>query len=424
MKGSFAERKLHHETLLCYLLFLIVGFKYLLPPYLNGLAEQVRVLDLLLTLLAMGLIVFFFLWKKCIPRPSILMVAAVYLCLILSTLLNHGAIVKVLLHTLQVILLCMLVDAVRREPDAKIALLRAVRDVTLVFYVANFFLMYILPGGIPSITEGKEYPWFLYGSMNTVIKYVLPGLCCSLILDGMRERKGIVPSVPTLIMMIGLVVSAVTVYFTATAVIADLILLVWLLGYRRFEKRAWRLYAVVLLVVAAFELAVVVGAKGSWLITFISNLFHKPVDFHGRAPFWVKMTASAAKKPLLGYGLQDYDTLLALVGNGYGSHNYYLDMFQQRGALGLFTLLLMLLVPVWRGWMQKSTERSLYVVIGTCCAFAVILLTEPFYDTEYLFIPLFYTLFAACSRARALCFEPRYALDSDTLGGNDEPTAA
>ena len=241
MKGSFAERKLHHETLLCYLLFLIVGFKYLLPPYLNGLAEQVRVLDLLLTLPAMGLIVFFFLWKKSVPRPSILMVAAVYLCLILSTLLNHGAIVKVLLHTLQVILLCMLVDAVRREPDAKKALLRAVRDVTLVFYVANFFLMYILPGGIPSITEGKEYPWFLYGSMNTVIKYVLPGLCCSLILDGMRERKGIVPSVPTLIMMIGLVISAVTVYFTATAVIADLILLIWLLGYRRFEKRAWRL---------------------------------------------------------------------------------------------------------------------------------------------------------------------------------------
>ena len=420
MKGSFAERKLHHETLLCYLLFLIVGFKYLLPPYLNGLAEQVRVLDLLLTLLAMGLIVFFFIWKKSIPRPSILMVAAVYLCLILSTLLNHGAIVKVLLHTLQVILLCMLVDAVRREPDAKKALLRAVRDVTLVFYVANFFLMYILPGGIPSITEGKEYPWFLYGSMNTVIKYVLPGLCCSLILDGMRERKGIVPSVPTLIMMIGLVVSAVTVYFTATAVIADVILLVWILGYRRFQKHAWKLYALALLVVAVFELAVVVGAKGGWLITLISNLFRKPLDFHGRVPLWMKMTATAAKKPLFGYGLQDFYALLDTVGNGYGSHNYYLDVFQQRGALGLFVLLCMLAVPVIRGWKQRTTEKPLYIVLGTCCAFAVILLTEPFYDVEYLFIPLFYTLFAAASRAWGLCFEQPPA----AWGGNDESKTA
>lgn len=405
MKNSIVLQKIKRETVLCYLMFLVIGLRYLLPSYLSGLVDENRFVDLLFTLLSMGLIVFYFILSKSIPRPSILAVVAVYVCLIGSTLLNRGAIVKVLLHSLQVVLLCMLVDAVVRKPAAFHAFLAAVRDLTLVFYVVNFFLMYILPNGIPSITEGKEYPWFLYGSMNAAIKYVLPGICCSLILDGMQDSKRIVPRVPTLIMMIGIAVSAATVYFTATAVIADVMLLLWALGCKRLSKRAWKLYALLLLVVAVFEIAVVVTAKGGGLLAFIANIFHKPVDFNGRAPIWAKMTDFAMKKPVLGYGLLDYYALLDAVGNGYGSHNYYLDVFQQRGAVGLFVLLAMIAFPILRGWKCKTIEKPQYVLIGTCCAYAVILMTEPFYDVEYLFIPIFYALFAAASRARGLCFD-------------------
>ena len=405
MKGSRIEQKLKHEELFCYLIFLLIGIKYLLPSYLNGLLEQMRILDLLLTLFCIGLIVFFFLWKKTVPKLSILIVALVYLCLLLSTGLNRGNLLNAFLHSVQVLLLCMLVDAVVRTPKAQKPFLRAVRDVTLVFFTVNFFLMYLLPNGIPSISEGKVYPQYLYGNYNAVIRYVLPGLVCSLILDGMRERKRIVPSIPTWILSVGILISAVTVYFTATAVVTDLLLILWALLYRPFRRHAWKLYGLALLLAAIFELVFVVGAKGSGVLTFVATLFHKPVDFHGRIPLWTKMLISIREKPVFGYGLQTYDMFLKLLGNGYGSHNYVLDMLQQRGLVGLLAILALLFVPAMRGIARTEIDRPLYMVIGACCAFTVQLLFEPCYEAEYLFIPLFYLLFDACTRPKAPCFE-------------------
>lgn len=404
MRSFPAEQKWKHDEILCYLLFAAIALKYLLPPYLNGLIEQARLLDLLLTLFAMGLVVLFFLWKKCIPQPSVLMVVAVYLCLLVSTLKNRGDFLNALLHSVQVILLCMLIDAVVRVPSAQKPFLRAVRDVTLVFYVVNFFLMYILPNGIPSISAGKAFPCYLYGNYNSVIRYVLPGLCCSLMLDSMKAKRRTVPSVPTLIVAVGIVVSAVTVYFTATAVITVLALILWALCGKRVQKHAWKLYGLALFLLAVVELVFVVGAKGGGVLTFVANVFQKPIDFHGRVRLWARMMESLGQKPWFGFGLEPYDTLQTLLGNGYGAHNYALDLFRQRGAVGLAAVLVLLVVPVVRGWKQ-TVDRVLYIAIGACCAYTVLLLMEPCYDTEYLMIPLFYALFAAGTRAKGLSFD-------------------
>ena len=386
--------RLKGNTIQYYVLFLLITFKYLLPPYLNSFVEQTTILDMVLTMLPVGLIALFFILKNRVPKASLLLIIAIYASLLFSTAKNGGNLVNSGLHSVYVLMICLLLDVINENDIMLESFLAAVRDITFFFCLANSLVMIILPEGIPSISEGKLYPCFLYGNVNATIKYIIPGIGCSLILDRRHRRKA---SFSTIFLIASVIVSAVMVYFTATAVIADLFIVMWMLGEKWIRKRAWRKYAAVLFVVCLFEFLVVFGTGGSVFVSLITKVLHKSITFSGRAPLWKRTFNLFVKKPLFGYGFKPYADLEKAIHNGYGCHNYYLDILYQRGLVGMGIILIMIVVPVCRGWNKEVTSPSLYVLLGVASAYALMLLMEPFYDTEYIFIPVFYALFFSFS---------------------------
>ena len=377
-----------------YWLFFLMVAKFLLPYFIARVVESHMVIDFGFTLFSILLMLAFFVSRKRVVKPTIILIVLIYVTLIFSTMINHGSLFHVFWHSVQVILLCILVDTISDEDIMLDAFLTMVRGFTLVFFVINFIVMAILPEGIPSISVGKLLPWYLYGNVNSTIKYILPGICCSLILDNRKNRKF---SISSFILMAGIIVSALTVYFTATAVIGDVIIMLWILGYKWFSKKTWRKYSLVYGVSILFELFVVLSTGTTAFTTFITTLFRKSITFSGRTYLWAREYLQFIRQPIFGYGYVSFADTERIIGNGNGAHNYYLDLLYQRGVVGLVVFALLLLIPIIRGWKRNSESKTIYIITGVCCACAVMFLSEPFYVSENLVIPMFYILFSSFS---------------------------
>ena len=400
--------KINKKNAVYYVLFLFAILRYLFPYYIRKVVESVYIVDLAFEILTVGLIILLFVLNNKFPKPTILIIAAIYLWFFIVTLVNGGKLYISFVHGIQLVMLCVLMDIVTDNEDMIEPFLRVVRDVTLIFYISNFFVMILLPNGIPSISAGNSYPWYLYGNVNATIKCIMPGICASLILDSRKKR---IISIPSVIMIAGVIVTAFTVYFTATAVIADLIVIVWVFGHKLFEKRKWKLYAAAFIVIFAFEAIVVFGAGGTGILPYVTAIFHKDATFSGRTPLWARTLSEFIKKPVLGYGYRSYYELYGAVGNGYGCHNYYLDMLYQRGIIGLGLILVLFITPIVRGWKKDEGSRSVYILVGICIAYAVMFLAEPFYDYEFLFIPIFYALFSLSFKNKSRALIPKHILE-------------
>lgn len=377
-----------------YVIFAVMLIKYLLPYFINRVLESYALLDLMVTLLSVALMTVFLITRRKAVKITILSILLMYGALFISTAINGGNVYRVFLHVVEVLLLCMFIDSILEDELALNVFLTVIRDITLLFYIINFFVIILMPNGIPSISVGKLFPWYLYGNVNTTIKYLLPGICCSLVLD---ERKGRRISIPTLIFLAGVIVSAFTLYFTATALIADLFIILWVVFYRQLNKGVWKKYSIVLVIAAIFEYFVVFNTKGSVFVEFITSFFNKTITLSGRTTLWARAYYYFRQNPIWGHGFLSGADLEGYIGNAYGCHNYYLDLLFQRGVVGLILFLLLLVVPVIRGWSQGSKSKSVYLLMGICAACVIMLLAEPFYDVEPMFIPMFYELYSSFS---------------------------
>ena len=335
------------------------------------------------------------------------MVVVIYLWFFITTFINNGNKYIALSHGIQVILLCILMDIVTDNEDMLDIFLKVVRDITLIFYIINIVSIILFPNGIPSISEGKFYPWYIYGNVNATIKYVMPGLCTSLILDSKKNKT---VSIFSLILIVGVIATALTVYFSATAVIADIIVVIWVLGYKQFKNKTWNKYAFVYIILFAFGVIVVFGSGGSNLLSYISSIFNKDVTLSGRTALWARAFSSFIKNPIYGYGYKSFYELERVLGNGYGCHNYYLDMLFQRGVIGLGLILIMFVTPIICCRKKKLNSKSVYLLIGICIAYTVMFLSEPFYDFEFIFIPMFYVLFSLSFKNKSRALIPKHIL--------------
>ena len=120
----------------------------------------------------------------------------------------------------------------------------------------------------------------------------------------------------------------------------------------------------------------------------INNFFGKQGSFSGRGILWSNCLNAIKQKTYIGFGLQDEEFISYMIGNEFGSHNYYLDLAFQRGVIGLIMMSILLLSPVF----VKNADLSHvhYILIGFCCAYLIMFLAEPFIGTEVLHVPIFY----------------------------------
>ena len=154
------------------LLFLIC-FNFLIPSYFTWILSEYEMIDLFQSIISIILMVIL-IWKNTINLSFPLFWLVVqYVILIVSSYMNHGSTYTAIINSTLVVALCMTLDVIVRDERKVIVFLSLVRDIVLLFFFINILFTIIMPNGIPGFSSAST-PYFLYGNMNTTVKYVFP----------------------------------------------------------------------------------------------------------------------------------------------------------------------------------------------------------------------------------------------------------
>ena len=366
------------------LLFLIC-FNFLIPSYFTWILSEYEMIDLFQSIISIILMVIL-IWKNTINLSFPLFWLVVqYVILIVSSYMNHGSTYTAIINSTLVVALCMTLDVIVRDERKVIVFLSLVRDIVLLFFFINILFTIIMPNGIPGFSSAST-PYFLYGNMNTTVKYVFPGLCCSMLLD---SRVGKKMSVYSFLFFVGMLYLCLEVYFMATAFIGMLFVFLWLLFKSLFNRYLRSCYVWIIIIVFIVEIFIVISFGYSSIALLISDLFGKDITFSGRALLWQQMLYAIQSNPILGYGLRDSDYVRSLVGISAGAHNYYLDLSFQRGLVGLASFLSIFIYILVK---LKNKNGDIYLLLGFVGAYLLMFISEPFYFTEKFHMPVIYIL--------------------------------
>ena len=323
---------------------------------------------------------------KTIRRPFALFFLMYYI-LLLSTIINNGDIGGSLKHCIKILLLCLLVGTVVDDEKRTDTFLHAVRDITLVFFVFHCITMIVYPNGIPKFSSLSTFPLFVYGSVNSTIRAIFPGMCCSSILD-IREKK---LSVATLIFFFGQFYCFFAIYHTSTTLIAICFILCCYLFKKVMSRNIRKIYFISIIGVFVLQITIIILSNVNF-IEFIADLFQKSSDFSGRTLLWDNTLLSILANPIIGRGQQTTDVIVREIGNVNGAHNYYLDLTYQRGILGLLVFFVIIVQPFKLIKKESKVSDTVFILVVYCCACLIMFLSEPFFEYEYNVLPIFYAL--------------------------------
>lgn len=373
------------------LLYLLILCRYLLPYYFmdntEGIISRFPIVDYSLLAVSTLLMVTQLVFGGFRLSRTDLFVILVYAFLVLSTILNHGEILACLINAVQVILICFVLKDALQDETKKWVLIRLIRNITLVIFIANIIATFLFPSGVPYSIKHEDPPYFLYGNVNTTIKFLFPGLLCSFILDIKRHKT---VSISTGVFYVGYLYLCFHIYLMATGFCAMLFVLLWKLNRQIITKNIRLICTVVISVIILFELSILVFTNQG-LINSVLSLFGKAPGFTGRDYLWHNCIRCIKERIVLGHGIIPSSRLEAMVGNPSGSHNYYLDLLFQRGVIGFVPFLLFIIVPIFKPG-QRTYSKEHYILSGFAIAYLIMFMFEPFYAVERFHIPVFYVL--------------------------------
>ena len=370
-----------------YVFFSIMVIRYLLPSYFTDRLGSSILNPMAIFSIALML---YYIFSNKISyqnkgRKLLYLIIICYVTSILTTYIHGENLQLALINGIYIIIECwFLVHLLEKKTDVDV-FLHVVRDVTLVFVLINLGYGIINPQGIPDYNSLSAISKFIYGNVNSTTRYVMPGLCSSLLID-LKQNKRF--SFKSAIFFISFGYFCFRIYFMATSFVGYLFLLAWILFSKFISSKYKKVYLAIIIAVTIIETFIVFLFGQSQLATYITSLFSMKSGFSGREDLWARAIYSIQQSPYFGNGVLIPDKMLYIIGNKYGSHNYYLDVMFQRGIIGFIPVVALILLPL--SCKAKKLTNETYVMLGVCASYLIMFLMEPFIGTEMLHIPIFF----------------------------------
>lgn len=385
-----------------YILYFVIILPFMFPEYFT-LTERLHLVNYVLTYTSIALMAFDIVrgGRKWIYIFPFVICFLEYAVLIFSTYHNHGLLGTTIKTSVKKILLWLVVAKALNDTDKRDSLLHATRDICLALFAVNFLTEIIYSNGIPSITVYGDSKYYFLGNVNTTIRKVYPGICCS-VLIGLKRNKKITWG--TAFFALGLIYQFLFRYHGATTIVAVTLLTLWIAFSERIAKHIRTVYPVILGVLVYVEITIVFLPSKTDLILFISKLFGKTITFSGRTSIWDKALTQIANSPIFGYGIQESQKLNEMIGNRFSAHNYFLDLLFQRGMIGLVLYLILIIMPVFLLKRTKTISQYTYVLIGFSCTIFAMSLFEPLYISEAIIYPIILSMIIMLKKEKKMSF--------------------
>ncbi|MGE7689350.1 O-antigen ligase family protein [Lysinibacillus sp. NPDC097214] len=370
------------------LLYIIIVYPFYKPYYFSEIGIM-PIVNQILFAVALVIIALFYFVK--LPRiyinSGVCFIIFYYLFILVSTFLNNSFNSNYFSLVSFSIGFGLLVNHCLKNKNEFLYFLSAIYFLLYVYLLANLLAMILYPNGIPSITYYIDLPQYVFGNTNSVIKVVLPGLCFAFLYDSLKYKR--IRSKSWILLLL----VWITLLNTAsiTSVMGCFVFTIFVIFKRMGNMKSLVNYFTMFIISFVLFMMVVVLKYENNFLGNILSIFGKTLTFSNRDVLWINAINSIKSSPIWGYGIQNPEIIWEHIGNKHGSHNYYLDTLY-RG--GLVALLFLISGVIYFGKKIVKYKNNIVIrtIIGTCCAYFVMWIFEPFISTEYLMFSIFFVL--------------------------------
>lgn len=371
-----------------YIIFLLMLSSFLIPDYFM---RMIPAFGMSLTFLSLSIsLLYIALNYKKVDLLVILGVNIYLIWFLITTFItNRANVVPYLFQEWKTFILCFVVSCIVHEKKVnKVAFIRVIRDVTLIFFILNLMLSIIYRNGIPNgnmVFNGGIDSYYLYGNVNAMVRAIFPGILCSMLLDKMHKQN---LNVSTFIFFSGFIFIFLYVYHMMTGLLAFVVLVLWCTFKNVILKHFKLIYSLYILIISFVQFGILQLANiGNGWITSVALFLGKSTDFSGRYYVWRRALLLFKQSPEFGWGFINYENLKALILNGYGAHNYILDTAINGGYIGIILFIGVILMPLFMLRIDFVTNQQ-YLLLGGWVSLLTMLISEPLRGWEFLFVPI------------------------------------
>lgn len=322
------------------------------PPFFITYLPMASNIHWIVKLLVMAFIVLVVIRENKYLGLGSAVIALYFLSFIVSTALNSGNVMKSVSAVLPQICFLLYVDWMLHKNPSRIV--GSMSSLLKFYIIANAVTLLFFPDGIGRYLPGYDYMsvdsrmnWL--GLDNGYIKYFL--IAIVLFSFSMKGKN--------LYRNIWLCIMLATMIFVWSG--TGVIVLFFILAYMFFisKKKVSRYIdfrLCTLLGILAF-LGIVIFRATDIFSNYIVNYLGKDITFTGRTLLWDQSMLLISKRPVIGYGVYDYELLISSAnGQAYSAHNTVLQMMLMGGIISLLCFILIFCVA---GHRLSESKRAL-----------------------------------------------------------------
>ena len=290
-----------------------------------------------------------------------------FLILIISTILNNGAIYLLLFEAGTTLLTFLLWNSFnKKEFNDYIGVLTLVLEILTYINLASII---IFPNGLYNINSIRKY--YIFDHVNVSIRYLLPGSCLLLInkyKNNFSNKRCYIYIASVIITL--LLTKPMTAVIGYTIFILSLIIFKKLKYITNFFKPIYSHIAT-----GIISYLIIFFSFQKRFLNLIGNL-ERDLTFTGRTIIWDRTINFISQKPLLGYG-----RMTQTVRESYlkvsSAHNQFLN-FLFEGGIILLAHIFIIIYIISLKLVKCNNENIKRIIFATLLSYSIMWITEPF----------------------------------------------
>lgn len=371
------------------MLYIIIAYTFLTPFYLAYLNNLSLINIFIVTISFLFIFIYYFksLTLKYVSK-GLLFIIMYYSFILISSIINNSIEYRLIISIFMAIAFALLINYLVYNQSELLRFLLAMNVLIYIYVIVNLILIYIYPHGIPTILLERGTKYYLFGNVNTTVKFLIPGLMFSFLHDILkynRIRK---------YNWILLALSWLTLIKTwAVTGILGLGVFTFLILLRLKKHKLYLSYLTSLAISIASTIYLLFLKNESKVLFVFLDIFNKDLTFSTRDILWLNTWEKIKQSFIWGYGYQNTDFMKQFLGNSYGAHNYFLDTLF-RGGIISFVLLISILLYISLVIVKSMGSSITRLLVATSASFFIMWIAEPFFTIEYLMLGIIVVLFS------------------------------
>lgn len=294
------------------------------------------------------------------------------LCVLLATLIGGGSIQQWATQWFSCFVVGAWVQFAFKQ--SRKSLCEAVVLICCAWLICNLISIIIFyPEGMYRGANWIQKDNYFWGQKNSLIRLIIPGITCSVLLDLAKENK--YSARTYLIALVGFIQITLVTSVTSITVCTLFYIILTLLQFKKIN--GFLIYCISCVCVLIVDILVVIMRIQEWgpISYLINEVFNKDATLTGRSLIWDNSLNRINNSPLFGIGVRTESKPISEAVNAVHAHNDLLNVTLMGGLISLASYLFCLILAAVRLKRVSRTEGA--VIAGAIGAFLVVGISEP-----------------------------------------------